>query len=177
MRIPSPPPMHAAGDSRAMAAPARPRSLRDAEGTSGPVLRVSQFVRQALCVPALLALLACGEQVPILANADTDDPGVQPMDPGAAYSPCGAPEACAPLPYCVFPSGEQGFCTEQCSSPDDPSNCVDDPGQLGRAFCLDIGLPSQDRVCAIDCGDGLPCPEGMRCEEVQTGAGPKKACF
>lgn len=135
-------------------------------------------VRALAALPFCLVLLACGSSVPVTASGETDeDVGVQPDEPGAVYSPCGAPDACSPLPYCVFPSGEQGFCTAECVGEDDPSACPDDPGNLGRAFCLDIGLPSGQRVCAIDCGDGLPCPEGMRCEEVQTDAGPERACF
>ena len=132
---------------------------------------------RALALPLCVVLMGCGSSVPVTASGDTDDVGVQPVEPGAVYSPCGEPDACSPLPYCVFPSGEQGFCTAECVGVDDPSGCPDDPGNLGRAFCLDIGLPSGQRVCAIDCGDGLPCPDGMRCEEVQTDAGPERACF
>ncbi len=130
----------------------------------------------ALCLVVVLS--GCGSTVPVSTSSDTDeDVGVQPMDPGSVYSPCGSPDACEPLPYCVFPSGEEGYCTQECTSPDDPSNCPDDPGNLGRAFCLDIGLPTGARVCAIDCSDGLQCPEGMRCEGVQTDDGPQRACF
>ncbi len=126
---------------------------------------------------SLLLVVACGGQVPVSSSSDTDDVGEQPLEPGSVYSPCGEPDACAPLPYCVFPSGEAGFCTQACAGPDDASECPDDPGNLGRAFCLDIGLPDGNRVCAIDCGDGRACPEGMRCEEVQTDDGPLRACF
>lgn len=146
-------------------------------GTSPAVPRVSPTVRNWLYIPLLLGLVACSTQDPLISVDDGEDPGEQPMEPGAAYSPCGDPDACNPLPYCVFPSGEQGFCTGECTAPDDPSNCVDDPGQLGRAFCLDIGLPSGNTVCAIDCSDGISCPDGMRCEEVQTDGGRRKACF
>lgn len=136
------------------------------------------MVQRFAFVPLAMALLACGSQVPTTSTSETDeDVGVQPAARGAVYSPCGSPDACAPLPYCVFPSGEDGYCTQECIGPDDPSGCPDDPGQLGRAFCLDIGLPSGARVCGIDCGDDLPCPEGMRCEEVQTDDGPTRACF
>jgi len=127
----------------------------------------------------LLLLVACGPTVSTSSSdtdADDEEVGVQPQEAGAVYSPCGAPGACAPLPYCVFPDGEAGFCTQECTAPGDPSGCPDDPGDLGRAFCLDIGLP-EARVCAIDCSDGLPCPEGMRCEEVETADGPQRACF
>ncbi len=120
---------------------------------------------------------ACGSQVPVSGSGDTEEVGAQPEEPGAVYSACGAPDECSPQPYCVFPSGEDGFCTVECPPGDDPSGCMDDPGQLGRAICLDIGLPSERGVCAIDCGDGLACPEGMRCEEVQTDAGPQRVCF
>ena len=133
------------------------------------------YVRNSILL--VIALAGCGSNVPVGASSDTEDVGVQPEDPGAVYSPCGSPDACDPLPYCVFPSGEEGFCTRECAAPDDPAGCPDDPGKLGRAFCLEIGLPSGNKVCAINCSDGLPCPDGMRCEEVETDAGPQRACF
>ena len=133
------------------------------------------YVRNSILL--VIALAGCGSNVPVSASSDTEDVGIQPEEPGAVYSPCASPDACRPLPYCVFPSGEEGFCTRECTSQDDPAECPDDPGQLGRAFCMDIGLPSDNRVCAIGCSDGLPCPEGMRCEEVQTDDGPQRACF
>lgn len=135
-------------------------------------------VRALIALPLCLVLLACESAAAVNSSGETEDEvGARPYEPGAVYSPCGEPDACAPLPYCVFPSGEQGFCTAECVAVDDPSGCPDDPAGLGRAFCLDIGLPSGQRVCAIDCDDGLPCPDGMRCEAVQTDAGPARACF
>lgn len=137
------------------------------------------LVRRFVFIPLALAALACGSQVSSSVTDDSTDEevGIQPEDPEAVYSACGSPDACSPLPYCVFPSGETGYCTRECVSPDDPTGCPDDPGGLGRAFCLDIGLPSGARVCGISCEDGLPCPEGMRCEQVETDDGPTSACF
>ncbi len=132
---------------------------------------------------ALLLLLwvaGCGSQVSTESadEVDTDDdPGERPSEPGQSYSACGDPDECLPMPYCVFPQGEAGFCTQACGSGDDASTCALDPGTTDRVFCLDIGLPDGRTVCALDCADGFPCPEGMRCEGIDTDAGPQQVCF
>ena len=134
-----------------------------------------------LCVLVLAVLSpGCGSQVPADAanGVDTDeDPGERPSEPGQTYSACGEPNECLPMPYCVFPSGEEGFCTEPCGAGNDPSTCALDPGTTDRVFCLDIGLPDDASVCALDCSDNFPCPDGMRCEDVDTDQGAQRVCF
>lgn len=111
-------------------------------------------------------------------SADTNDelePGEQPTAPGSMFSPCMQSSECVPQELCVFPQGEAGYCTSACATPTDPSNCDAPPGDQPPT-CFDIGLDDGRWVCALDCADA-PCPHGMRCEQVATGAGNRTICF
>jgi hypothetical protein len=108
---------------------------------------------------------------------DDYDPGVRPGGRGAMYSVCADSSVCTPLEFCVFPAGEAGFCSDACDHLEDASNCDAAPDGEARAFCLDIGLPDERRVCAIDCENGRPCPDGMRCEQVESGGRGRGVCF
>jgi hypothetical protein len=105
------------------------------------------------------------------------DPGDRPGGAGAMYSVCADSSVCTPLEFCVFPQGEAGFCSDACASGEDASVCDVAPDGEVRAFCLDIGLPDNRRVCAIDCEGGRPCPRGMRCEEVDSAGSARSVCF
>lgn len=133
---------------------------------------------------APLLLVACSDRaVPSDDMGDesgdtmSGDPqaGVQPTEPGVMYSPCQRSAECAPLEFCVFPSGESGYCTAACSAPTDPGNCEPPPGDQPQA-CFDIGLEDGRWVCALDCASA-PCPQGMRCEQIETAAGARSICF
>lgn len=108
---------------------------------------------------------------------DDYDPGVRPGGRGAMYSVCADQSVCTPQEFCVFPADEAGFCSAACADIDDASNCDPAPDGQARAFCLDIGLPDARRVCAIDCEDGRPCPDGMRCEQVESADDARSVCF
>lgn len=105
-----------------------------------------------------------------------DDPGSRPMSPGSMYSACTDTSVCMPLEFCVFPQGEAGFCTGACGPGDDASVCDAAPGEDRLPVCMDIGLTDGRTVCALGC-DGLSCPRGMRCEEVESASGAQLACF
>lgn len=107
---------------------------------------------------------------------DDEDVGERPGESDGMYAACGASEECAPLDFCVFPADEDGYCTDLCASPDDPSACDASPGGGAQPSCLDIGIPNGDRVCALDCSRGA-CPGGMRCEGIETNDGARKVCF
>lgn len=132
---------------------------------------------------ALVSGLACSSRAVDEESAGTVDDtgdtmteaGVQPSAPGAMYSPCERSAQCDPLEFCVFPSGESGYCTAACTAPTDPSNCDPPPGDQPQA-CFDIGLEDGRWVCALDCA-GTPCPRGMRCEQIETAGGPRSICF
>lgn len=104
------------------------------------------------------------------------DPGQRPQAPGSMYSACTDTSVCPPLEFCVFPQGEAGFCTGACGPADDASVCDAAPGDDRIPFCMDIGLTDGRTVCALGC-DGLTCPGGMRCEEVEAASGAQLACF
>lgn len=134
----------------------------------------------------LLALAACssralpdddvGDEDPTVGPPQGEhEPGDQPSAPGEMYSPCEISAQCPPLEFCVFPQDESGYCTSACVAPTDPSNCAEPPGDQ-PSTCFDIGLQDGRWVCALDCEDA-PCPRGMRCEAVATGAGERSICF
>lgn len=122
--------------------------------------------------------MACGPAVEVSDDGtgdSTGELGEQPQD-GGVYSPCASVSQCTPLEFCVFPSGEQGFCSQACVAPDDPSQCAPAPGDGAEVSCMDIGIPDGRFVCALDCGDG-PCPSPMTCEGVETPQGARRICF
>jgi len=135
-----------------------------------------------------LALMACGGRQ--IGDTDAieqqededddatpgDDPGSRPQSPGSMYSACTDTSVCMPLEFCVFPQGEAGFCTGACGAGDDATVCDAAPGEDRLPFCMDIGLTDGRTVCALGC-DGLSCPRGMRCEEVESASGAQLACF
>ena len=104
------------------------------------------------------------------------EPGVQPTALGAMYSACVDVRECVPLSFCVFPPGEGGYCSNACAAPGDPSECAPAPGDGAEVSCLDIREPQGREVCALDCSDGA-CPEGMRCEGIDTAGGERRICF
>lgn len=108
-----------------------------------------------------------------IAGEDGDqEPGEQPLTPGAMYSPCTDSSEC-PTGLCVFPLDESGFCSGPCAAAADPDVCAPPPGDAPTT-CLDIGLP--EPACALDCADA-PCPTGMRCQQVMAGDGERSICF
>lgn len=123
----------------------------------------------------LLMLSACTDRDVIDGqDPDEQEPGVQPIEPGAMYSPCSAASEC-PSGLCVFPKDEAGYCSAPCAAPTDPSTCAAAPGDQPTS-CLDINLPGGQWVCALDCDDA-PCPTGMRCEGVAASDGERSICF
>jgi hypothetical protein len=143
---------------------------------------VRSFIRAQRAWVCVMAV-ACGPAVAddattaVDSNADTDDdPGERPSDPGAMYSACAAVSECAPLEFCVFPTREGGYCSAACGGGEDASVCAAAPGDGAEIACLDIGVPDGRQVCALDCSDG-GCPEGMRCEGIETPAGARRICF
>lgn len=95
-----------------------------------------------------------------------------PAGTGLIYAPCRTSVDCDLSELCVFPEDESGFCTQRCTRPNDASDCGDE----FAVFCLDIGLPDDDRVCAVSCGN-VPCPSDMRCEDIETSDGARAVCF
>lgn len=126
-----------------------------------------------------LAAIGCGPAVTAGADETTDgdgDPGVRPDQPGAMYSACSTVDVCTPLEFCVFPTREGGYCSAACAEPDDPSACAAAPGNGAEVSCLDIGVPDGRWMCALDCSSG-PCPQGMRCEAINSPEGARDICF
>lgn len=137
--------------------------------------------RRALLPLALV--LACGPAVSTDTNATdagdstgADGEGTRPTTPGAIYSVCSEVSECAPLEFCVFPDREGGYCGAACAAPDDPSACAPAPGNGATPSCVDIGVPDGRWVCGLDCSDG-DCPDGMRCESINTSDGARDVCF
>ena len=141
-----------------------------AVGGLGWVMGVGLSVALAACVDRGTNLVDVGSSGP-----DDEDVGMRPAD--GMFGPCGASDECEPLEFCVFPAGEAGFCTDRCATPTDPDGCDPSPGGSAVGFCLDIGLPDGDRVCALDCAGGKSCPGGMRCEGIETADGEERVCF
>lgn len=108
-------------------------------------------------------------------EAGGDADGARPDD--GMYAACELSEDCGDLEFCVSPAEELGFCTDACNSANDPSGCDPSPGGAAELTCLEIGTPDGRRVCALDCADDRSCPEGMRCERVQTTSGGRSICF
>lgn len=137
----------------------------------------------ALAVVIAVAVTGCtdrdlaGTSESAAATDDVDDPGDQPEGEGVMFASCIELSECAPLEFCVFPSGEAGFCSDACAGTDDNSPCDVLPDGESEATCLDIGVPDGRRVCAIDCEDGRACPRGMRCEAVDLGSEERRICF
>lgn len=140
----------------------------------------------ARCVLGLAVALShvggCGERALTDGEDATDDVmddidvGERPTNPGSVYSACTDTSACSPLEFCVFPAGEAGFCTSACGQDEDTSSCAEPPGDTRSPICMDIGLPDARTVCAVSC-DGVSCPDGMRCEEVEAAGSAVFACF
>jgi hypothetical protein len=123
---------------------------------------------------AVLLALACTDR-DIVEQGEQDDPGEQPQEPGAMYAACSSAEDC-PTRLCVFPKDEVGYCSTVCEAPNDPGGCGLAPGDQST-ICLDIGLPSGNHACALDC-EASPCPNGMRCEQIATpDADERSICF
>lgn len=141
------------------------------------------FKGRALAVAMLLFTMACTERDmlggadEVEARDDADDPGDQPEGEGVMFASCTDLSQCDPLEFCVFPSGEAGFCSDACAGVDDNAPCDVLPDGMSEATCLDIGVPDGRRVCAIDCEGGRECPRGMRCEEVELGGEARRICF
>lgn len=140
----------------------------------------AHWLRGGAWIAALLATQACnGRELSALSEEEDiaeSDPGDRPMSPGSMYSACTDTSTCAPLEFCVFPQGEAGFCTAACGAGDDPAPCSDAPNDDRTPVCMGIGLPDSRTVCALGC-EGLSCPDGMRCEEVDAPTGAQLACF
>lgn len=132
------------------------------------------LARRLVCL--LLLLLACTDRTVAEAGDpdDEQDPGEQPIGMGVMYAACTSSADC-PGSLCVFPAGEAGYCSAPCATPTDPSLCEPAPGDQSLT-CFDIGLPDGSWVCALDCAD-VACPQGMRCEQVSAGDGPRSICF
>lgn len=136
-----------------------------------------------LLVCGALSLACVGRTVPddsdapMDEDAPEDEDDVEPRPSDGMYAACSASAQCEPLDFCVFPSDEDGYCTDICSTPDDPSRCDASPGGDASTSCLDIGLASGNRVCALDCSGGASCPGGMRCEAIDTNDGERRICF
>ncbi|MBL4686169.1 MAG: hypothetical protein JKY37_16365 [Nannocystaceae bacterium] len=137
-------------------------------------------LRGVAWLAAFVAALACNSRELGALSEEQDttdsDPGDRPMSPGSMYSACTDTSTCAPLEFCVFPQGEAGFCTAACGPREDPAPCNDAPSDDRSPICMSIGLPDSRTVCALGC-DGLSCPNGMRCEEVDAPTGAQLACF
>ena len=127
-----------------------------------------------LCVGGCVDRNVSEDSVMGSGDEDPEDLGTRPD--GGMYAACGASAECAPLEFCVFPTDEEGFCTDRCISPDDASACAEAPGDGATPSCLDIALPGDDRVCALDCSTA-GCPLGMRCEGIETIDGEQRICF
>lgn len=67
------------------------------------------------------------------------------------------------------------ICSAACIAPTKPDYCDPAPGDQPTT-CLDIGLPDDRWVCALECSDAA-CPNGMRCEQVLAGDGGRSICF
>jgi hypothetical protein len=139
-------------------------------------------MRTCVLLCGVLAL-ACANRPLVPEDGETgqdesdDPPGERPGESDGMYAACGASAECEPLDFCVFPADEQGYCTDLCLAPDDPSNCDPSPGGGAAESCLDIGIPGGARVCALDCSGGKSCPGGMRCEGIETDDGERRVCF
>lgn len=127
------------------------------------------------CGPAIEDEEATDDPGPIASSGEVE-PGEQPSTPGSMYSPCDSVAQCGELEFCVFPPGESGYCSAACASASDPAGCDPAPGEGAAVSCLDIGLPDARQVCTLDCSSGI-CPQGMRCEGIETGAGARQICF
>lgn len=120
-----------------------------------------------------LAVAACSDR-----TLTTDPAGETTMEPerpeaGEMFAECRAHDDCRPLPYCVFPEDEAGFCTRPCTN-GLPDTC-ESPGSGSAALdCLDVG--SGQPVCALDCAKGS-CPFEMVCQDVATPDGERRICF
>jgi hypothetical protein len=93
--------------------------------------------------------------------------------PGELYSHCLENAGCPGLDGCLTLVDEldevvDGFCTNFCMSDDE---CSAPTGGNAMPFCREA---SESTHCAIDCGGGLTCPDGMSCEPVDSG---EELCF
>ena len=142
-----------------------------ARKTNNPWCRRTVLKRlRSLTVLLVFGQLGCNER------ATAPQEGERPTDPGEQYSECTESADCAPLPFCVHPPDESGFCSEACAPAGDAESCPDSPGGSATTRCVDIGNPSAN-LCALDCNGSKTCPGGMRCQEVLTAEGARSLCF
>jgi hypothetical protein len=125
--------------------------------------------------PLLLALmLAC---VSVGCADRSSDLTLDDTETGSPYAPGEPLGACTDVndcldEWCVHPAGESGFCTYACGGPD---GCPEPVGGTATETCL---LVEGVDVCALDCGGGGSCPNGMRCEQIQASNGAARSiCF
>jgi hypothetical protein len=115
--------------------------------------------------------LACADRA-IGGGDDTGDETGEPQnpfDPGSSYSDCIDWVECDSN-WCLRPLDEPGFCTAECHDVDD---CAESAAGTAEPTCLPV---DGDNACALDCGGGRTCPQGMRCEQVDAD-GPRSICF
>ena len=131
---------------------------------------VRPFESVPLASSILLALTlstGCADRSVTTASGET---GVQEVEPGEAFSECIDENDCF-IEWCAHPAGEPGFCTSACA---DVSECLDGPSGTATATCLPVG---DDQVCALDCEGPRTCPNGMRCESIESEGMARRICF
>ena len=124
-----------------------------------------------LVLPLLLLLVApaCTDRS---LGEDAETGGEVERPPaGELYGECRDADDCSMTGRCLRPRGEAGFCTFDCV---DAGDCTD-LGGSATPVCLPVDTTDAS-VCALDCADAR-CPQGMRCERVDTINGAKSLCF
>jgi hypothetical protein len=105
---------------------------------------------------------------------DLGDCGNDPQPgPGELYSACMDNGDCPGLDGCLTLTDEfdtviDGFCTNLCLIDDE---CMAPTGGNAVPICR---VGSQSTHCALDCSDGLTCPDTMTCQAVEGGG---ELCF
>ena len=104
-----------------------------------------------LLVCGALSLACVGRTVPDDSDAPTDedapeDEDIDPRPDEGMYAACSASAQCSPLDFCVFPSDEDGYCTDVCSSPEDPTG-LSTPEPPNREPNLNTNREARTRQC------------------------------
>ncbi len=94
----------------------------------------------------------------ICGHTDRDGQCYDAEPTGPAYASCQSSADCgAPLEYCLV---ERGICMAQCRT---TADCPAREDGDAPPLCANYDGLTDDSSCVLDCREGQPCPEGMRC--------------
>jgi len=123
--------------------------------------------RHPVLVLLAVLLVACSGKD--AADGDTTDAGADSSPGEVLYGDCSSDTDCALTEICaIYENGngvEEGlrWCALPCDVAGDGSDCPPVHADSETTPVCDAHPKSGDGMCALDCGGGFACPDGMEC--------------